>query len=69
MKGAQPTESARAILKYKGVIYKKHLLRGVKLGVVKEDDVETKFQSGLIHVCQEKKLNMRLSVKLRRLLV
>tara|TARA_B100000683_G_scaffold190748_1_gene183872 strand:+ start:331 stop:996 length:666 start_codon:yes stop_codon:yes gene_type:complete len=44
MKGAQPTESARAILKYKGVIYKKHLLRGVKLGVVKEDDVETKFQ-------------------------
>lgn len=41
--GAQPTDTARALLKFKGAIYKKHLMRGVKLGVVKEEEVETKF--------------------------
>lgn len=41
--GAQPTDTARAILKLKGVVYKRHLLRGVKLGVVKEEEVEAKF--------------------------
>ena len=30
MKGAQPTDTCRAILSYKGVLYKKHLLEGVK---------------------------------------
>ena len=29
-KGAQPTETARAILRFKGVLLKKHLQRGVK---------------------------------------
>ena len=29
MKGAQPTDTARAILRFKGVLYKKHLDRGV----------------------------------------
>ena len=29
MKGAQPTDTCRAILSYKGVLYKKHLLGGV----------------------------------------
>jgi len=32
MKGAQPTDTARAILRYKGIYYKKHLLRGVSKG-------------------------------------
>ena len=32
MKGAQPTDTARAILSYKGVLYKKHLLGGVAKG-------------------------------------
>ncbi|GLR16226.1 30S ribosomal protein S16 [Portibacter lacus] len=31
-KGAQPTETARAILRFKGVLYKKHLKRGVDKG-------------------------------------
>ena len=31
-KGAQPTDTCRAILSYKGVLYKKHLLDGVKKG-------------------------------------
>ena len=29
-KGAQPTDTCRAILSYKGVMFKKHLLDGVK---------------------------------------
>jgi small subunit ribosomal protein S16 len=41
--GAQPTDTANALLKLTGVVYKRHLLRGVKLGVVKEGDVEKKF--------------------------
>ena len=31
-KGAQPTDTARAILSYKGVLYKKHLEGGVTKG-------------------------------------
>jgi len=31
-KGAQPTDTVRAILSYKGVLYKKHLMGGVKKG-------------------------------------
>ena len=41
--GAEPTTTVKAILSYKGAYYKKHLLRGVQLGVVKAEDVETKF--------------------------
>ena len=43
MKGAQPTETARAILSYKGVLYKKHLLGGVAKGAFSESDAEAKF--------------------------
>jgi small subunit ribosomal protein S16 len=43
--GAEPTNTVHAILGYKGVLYKKHLLRGVALGVVKEEDVEAKFNA------------------------
>ena len=45
--GAEPTDTVNAILKYKGAVYKKHLLRGVKLGVVNADDVEAKFEEWL----------------------
>ncbi|HMU71204.1 MAG TPA: 30S ribosomal protein S16, partial [Ferruginibacter sp.] len=31
-KGAQPTDTVRRILSFKGVLYLKHLLRGVSLG-------------------------------------
>lgn len=30
VKGAQPTDTVKAILSYKGVLYKKHLMGGVK---------------------------------------
>jgi small subunit ribosomal protein S16 len=43
MKGAQPTDTCRAILSYKGVMMKKHLLEGVKKGALTEAQVEQKF--------------------------
>ena len=42
-KGAQPTDTARAILSYKGALYKKHLLGGVAKGAFGEEEVETRF--------------------------
>ncbi len=45
--GAQPSDTARAILSYKGVIYKSHLLKGVKKGALTEEQAEVKFQNWL----------------------
>jgi len=42
--GAQPTDTARAILSYKGVMYKKHLLGGVTKGAFSEEEAEKRFQ-------------------------
>ncbi len=47
MKGAQPTDTARAILSYKGVLMKKHLLEGVKKGALTDAQVEQKFNKWL----------------------
>src|SRR3954462_1782158 len=47
MKGAQPTDTCRAILSYKGVMMKKHLLEGVKKGALTEAQVEQKFTKWL----------------------
>lgn len=41
--GAQPTDTARSILSYKGVMYKYHLLKGVKKGALTEIEAEAKF--------------------------
>ena len=46
-KGAQPTDTARAILSYRGVLYKKHLLGGVKKGAFDEATAEARFQEWL----------------------
>ena len=43
-KGAQPTDTVRRILSFKGVLYLKHLLRGVKLGLFDEATAMEKFQ-------------------------
>ena len=43
-KGAQPTDTVRRILSYKGVLYLKHLLRGVKLGLFDDAAAMEKFQ-------------------------
>ena len=44
-KGAQPTDTCRAILSYRGVLYKKHLLEGVKKGAFDEAEAEKRFQA------------------------
>ena len=41
--GAQPTDTARAILSYKGVLYKKHLQGGVAKGAFDEAEAEKRF--------------------------
>ncbi len=46
-KGAQPTDTARAILSYKGVMMKKHLLEGAKKGAFDEAEAEKRFQAWL----------------------
>ena len=43
--GAQPTDTVRAILSYKGVMYKKHLLGGVAKGAFTAEEAETKFEA------------------------
>ena len=42
-KGAQPTDTTRAILSYRGVMMKKHLLEGVKKGAFDETEAERRF--------------------------
>jgi len=41
--GAELTETARAILSYKGVLYKKHLYRGVRKGAFTQEEADTKY--------------------------
>ena len=43
MMGAQPTETARSILRFKGVLYKKHLQRGVAKGALTQEQAEEKY--------------------------
>ena len=45
--GAQPTDTCRAILSYKGVLYKKHLQGGVKKGAFTQEEADTKFAAWL----------------------
>lgn len=45
--GAEMSETARAILSYKGVLYKNHLLNGVKKGALTTEQVEVKFNAWL----------------------
>lgn len=46
-KGAQPTDTVKAILAYKGVMYKNHLLKGVQKGAFSAEEAEERFQTWL----------------------
>jgi small subunit ribosomal protein S16 len=46
-KGAQPTDTCRAILSYKGVLYKKHLEGGIRKGALTSEQAEVKFADWL----------------------
>jgi len=45
--GAEMTDTTRAILSYKGILYKNHLINGVKKGALTEEEVEAKFEAWL----------------------
>lgn len=45
--GAQPTDTTRAILSYKGVLYKKHLQGGVKKGAFDQETADARFAEWL----------------------
>lgn len=53
--GAQPTDTCRAILSYKGVLYKKHLMEGVRKGAITEAVAEERFNAWL----QEKEVKIQ----------
>jgi small subunit ribosomal protein S16 len=55
-KGAEPTDTVRRILSFKGVLFLKHLLRGVKLGLFDEATAMEKFTKWSVeHDSQVKK--------------
>lgn len=45
--GAQPTDTVRSILSYKGVMLKSHLLKGVAKGALTEEQAEVKYNEWL----------------------
>jgi len=47
MKGAQPTNTARRILSYRGLMLKKHLQVGVMKGALTQEQADKKFQDWL----------------------
>lgn len=42
--GAQPTDTCRAILGYRGVLYKNHLQKGVTKGALTQEQADAKFE-------------------------
>ena len=57
--GAQPTDTARAILSYKGVLMKHHLLGGVRKGALTEEQAEDKFNAWMAE--KEKSVSSKVS--------
>ena len=51
--GAQPTDTAKAILSYKGAMLKNHLAVGVRKGALTEEQAEEKFQAWLEEKAQK----------------
>ena len=45
MDGAQPTDTAKAILSYKGILYAKHLQVGVNKGALTQEQADAKFEA------------------------
>ena len=47
LKGAQPTDTAKALLSYKGAFMKKHLLGGVAKGAFTQEEADKRFAAWL----------------------
>lgn len=43
MKGAQPTDTVRAMLSYRGIMFRKHLQVGVDKGAISQEDADKKL--------------------------
>lgn len=43
MNGAQPTDTMKAVLSYKGILFKKHLQVGVAKGALTQEQADSKF--------------------------
>ncbi|MFZ4399162.1 MAG: 30S ribosomal protein S16 [Bacteroidales bacterium] len=41
--GAQPSDTVRAVLSFKGVLYKNHLLKGIAKGALTQEQADVKF--------------------------
>ncbi len=44
-KGAQPTDTVRTMLRAKGVMYRKHVMRGVRKGAMTEEQAITQYKA------------------------
>jgi small subunit ribosomal protein S16 len=47
MKGAQPTDTVRAMMSYRGILYRKHLQIGVNKGAISQEDADKKLNEWL----------------------
>ena len=45
MKGAQPSDTVRAMLSYRGILLKKHLQIGVNKGAITQEQADAKFEA------------------------
>lgn len=43
MNGAQPTDTVKAMLSYRGILFRKHLAIGVAKGAIKQEDADKKL--------------------------
>ncbi|MCK4678260.1 MAG: 30S ribosomal protein S16 [Bacteroidales bacterium] len=46
-KGAQPTDTVRSILSFKGVLYRNHLLKGVDKGALTQEQADARYNAWL----------------------
>lgn len=57
-KGAQPTDTVKALLSYKGVMHKNHLDKGVLKGAMTQEQADAKFEAWLAE--KEGKINAKI---------
>ena len=57
--GAQPTDTCRAILSYKGVMYRNHLKGGIAKGALTQEQADAKFEKWLAE--KENKVSAKVS--------
>ena len=44
MNGAQPTDTVKAMLSYRGILFKKHLQIGVAKGAISQETADARFE-------------------------